>query len=225
MMTSNINYCIIGAYSSGKTSLAQTFLKNKQNVNNESTIGASLIVNYMNLQSGSLFRLNIWDTAGQERYAPMLPMYSRTADVIIFTIDPLNTESVEYIKKITPVILDPRIDNLPIAINLVVTKMDAQYGDTHARELMSSAKSYLTNYFSVRGSNNIIIGEYYTSAMTCYNVDLPFIDKCTEILKHKIERNSNSSVVKNTIINIADDDESKPSSSYYYDCLRRCSWN
>jgi len=124
-----INYCIIGIFASGKTSLVASFVKKCKSVTNESTIGASFIVNYTKSNNGENIRLNIWDTAGQERFATLLPMYSRNADVIVFTIDPVNTDTVSYIKKMMPMVMSGSV----IAIHLVVTKMDTQYDDKHAR--------------------------------------------------------------------------------------------
>jgi Ras-related protein Rab-5C len=179
-----INYCIIGVFASGKTSLAASFVKNKQSVANESTIGASFIVNYTQTMGGRAIQLNIWDTAGQERYAALLPMYSRNADVIIFTIDPINAESLVYIKKMMPIVIN---DNV-IAIHLVVTKMDMQYGDTNAREMVDNVKAFLREF--LHEEHDCAIYDYYTSAMTCYNVEQPFITNCDELVRRKVERNS-----------------------------------
>lgn len=184
MSSSIINYCIIGIFASGKTSLAASFVKNKQSVTNESTIGASFIVNYTQISGGRAIRLNIWDTAGQERYAALLPMYSRNADVIIFTIDPLNPDSVVYIKKMAPVVMTEYV----IAIHLVVTKMDTQYGDANAREMVDNVKAFLRDF--LREGDNCAVYDYYTSAMSCYNVEQPFITNCDEIVRRKVERNS-----------------------------------
>jgi len=152
-------------------------------VSNESTIGASFIVNYSELAGNNPVRLNIWDTAGQERYAMLLPMYSRNADVIIFTIDPLNSESVEYIKKITPIVMSASI----IAIHLVVTKMDNQYNDKHARELVDDVKAFLREF--LREEDEVVVNDYYTSAITCYNVEQPFITNCQDIIRRKVKTN------------------------------------
>ena len=194
MSSSTINYCIIGIFASGKTSLAASFVKNKQTVSNESTIGASFIVNYAKSNGGCLVRLNIWDTAGQERYAALLPMYSRNADVIIFTIDPINRDSVDYIKKIAPAI----ITNSVLAIHLVVTKMDLQYNDENAREMVATVRDYL------RSITQVDIRDYYTSSMTCYNVEQPFITNCEDIISRKAE-NGNTTI----IVNNSDDDMRK----------------
>lgn len=180
MASSVINYCIIGIFASGKTSLAASFIKNRQSVTNESTIGASFIVNYTQVGSGQIIRLNIWDTAGQERYASLLPMYSRNADVIIFTIDPVNPDSVPYIKKMMPIVMSDSI----MAIHLVVTKMDMQYNDEGARELVADVREFVHKEYDV------VVNDYYTSAMTCYNVEQPFITNCDEIIRRKVERNS-----------------------------------
>lgn len=203
-MTSSsiINYCIIGIFASGKTSLATSFIKNKQSVTNESTIGASFIVNYTQTSGGRAIQLNIWDTAGQERYAALLPMYSRNADVIIFTIDPLNPDAVPYIKKMAPAIIT---DNV-IAIHLVATKMDAQYSETVAREMINDVREFL------RKDTSVVINEFYTSAMTCYNVEQPFITNCDEIIMKKVERLNN---VQSTTIKMLD-----TSDSGTYDCVK-----
>jgi Ras-related protein Rab-5C len=184
MASSVINYCIIGIFASGKTSLAASFIKDKQSVANESTIGASFIVNYAQVRTGQIIRLNIWDTAGQERYAALLPMYSRNADVIIFTIDPVNPDSVSYIKKMMPIIMSDSI----MAIHLVVTKMDMQYNDDVARGLVADVRAFLREF--LRKEDDVSVNDYYTSAMTCYNVEQPFITNCDEIIRRKVERNS-----------------------------------
>lgn len=187
----SINYCIIGIFASGKTSLATSFVKNKKSVANESTIGASIIVSY-NSSAEQMVKLNIWDTAGQERYATLLPMYSRNADVIIFTIDPVNPDSVEYVKKMMPMIMSKSV----IAIHLVVTKMDTQYSDEHAKELVNVVKSFLREF--LRKEDNLIVDSYYTSSITCYNVEKPFITNINEIIQIKTEKKGDSPIIVNT---------------------------
>lgn len=203
MSSSIINYCIIGIFASGKTSLAASFVKNKKSVTNESTIGASFIVNYTQTSGSKIIRLNIWDTAGQERYAALLPMYSRNADVIIFTIDPMNPLSISYIKKMLPLVMSDSI----MSIQLVVTKMDTQYNDEHAREMVNDVRSFLSDF--LRNDNNIIVNEYYTSAMTCYNVEQPFITICDEIIRRKVERINIKIDTINLNLNLKEPDSSR----------------
>jgi Ras-related protein Rab-5C len=186
MSSSIINCCIIGIFASGKTSLAASFVKNKQSITNETTIGASFIVNYTQTSGGQAIQLNIWDTAGQERYAMLLPMYSRNADVIIFTIDPLNPDSVTYIKKMAPAVVSDSV----VAIHLVVTKMDTQYGEANAKEMVDSVKAFFREF--LRSDDKILVDDYYTSAMTCYNVEQPFITNCGDIIRQKVEKSSHS---------------------------------
>ena len=90
MTASIINYCIIGIFASGKTSLAASFVKNKKSVTNESTIGASFIVNYTQTIGGCAIRINIWDTAGQEKYRSLASLYYRGADCAIIVYDITN---------------------------------------------------------------------------------------------------------------------------------------
>ncbi len=203
VIMTNINFCIIGIFASGKTSLAASFVKNKQAVTNESTIGASFIVNYTKSRGGQAVQLNIWDTAGQERYAMLLPMYSRNADVVIFTIDPINADSLPYIKKMAPAI----ISDTTVAIHLVVTKMDLQYNDKYARELVDELKIFFKTQFQ-----DLIVNDFYTSSMTCYNVEQPFITNCDEIINYKVERLSKTQM---STINI-----STQESQSTYNCLK-----
>lgn len=215
-MPSSINFCIIGAFASGKTSLVTTFIKNKKHVNNESTIGASFIVNHTALHGGALIQLNIWDTAGQERYASLLPMYSRNADVVIFTIDAINAvESVNYIKHIAQRVIDAK--NPPIAINLVVTKMDTQYDDTHAREMMAEVSAFIRSLYY---QENIIVGEYYTSAMTYHNVDQSFIGNSDDVLRRKVEKLSRISSTVAATFNIQEKEEQNGADNCIN--IRRC---
>jgi Ras-related protein Rab-5C len=210
MVASIINYCIIGIFASGKTSLASSFIKNKSSVTNESTIGASFIVNYTQTSGGRAIQLNIWDTAGQERYALLLPMYSRNADVIIFTVDPLNPESVPYIKKMVPVVMT---DNV-VAIHLVATKMDAQYGDKVAKEMIDDLRGFLSQF--LRENDHVSVNDYYTSAITCYNVEQPFITNCDEIIIKKVERLTKAQSATIHLLNTSDTSSSSSSSK----CIR-----
>jgi hypothetical protein len=68
-----------------------------------------------------------------------------------------------------------------VAIHLVATKMDAQYGEKNAKEMLDDVRGFLRNY-------DVIVSDFYTSAMTCYNVEQPFITNCDDIVIKKVER-------------------------------------
>ena len=99
MTASIINYCIIGIFASGKTSLAASFVKNKKSVTNESTIGASFIVNYTQTIGGCAIRINIWDTAGQERYRAITNAYYRGAVGALMLYDISRNSTFDNVEK------------------------------------------------------------------------------------------------------------------------------
>jgi DNA-binding protein Fis len=75
-----------------------------------------------------------------------------------------------------------------MAIHLVVTKMDTQYNADVARELVADVRAVLREF--LHKDDDVVVNDYYTSAMTCYNVEQPFITNCDEIVRRKMERNS-----------------------------------
>ena len=75
--------CLIGDTGVGKTSICTRFFNDKFYINNESTLGAC----YTNIKLKDNNNIDFWDTAGQERYASLLPMYTRSADIIIIVFD------------------------------------------------------------------------------------------------------------------------------------------
>ena len=88
-----IKCVIIGDASVGKTSIIQKYLK-KEIDNTNTTLGAVFwTFNHKNI------KINMWDTAGQERYLGLIPMYTRNADIILFTFDLTNGDSFENLKK------------------------------------------------------------------------------------------------------------------------------
>lgn len=102
-----ITTCLVGTYSSGKTSLVNKYiLKDTANkINSQSTIGMSSFEKFITIDNTEI-KNTIFDTAGQERYAALIPIYLRNCDILIFTIDPTNyNNSLHYFKTILPDII------------------------------------------------------------------------------------------------------------------------
>ena len=102
-----ITTCLVGSYSSGKTSLVNTyFMKDKaKDIKPQPTIGMSGIEKCITVDDSEIRNI-IFDTAGQERYASLIPIYLRNCDILIFTIDPTNyNTSLNYFKIIIPDII------------------------------------------------------------------------------------------------------------------------
>ncbi len=97
-MNTNIKVVMCGDISVGKTSIMSRFFKKKFDYEEQSTIGASFYTKKHNYNGVNL-NLQFWDTAGQERYAPLLPLYYRSAGGIIIVYDVTDRDSYENIKK------------------------------------------------------------------------------------------------------------------------------
>lgn len=81
--------CLVGDTSVGKTSLSYNLAGLEFDCFSEATIGAS----YHNINTFDLgidnaldTKISLWDTAGQERYRSLIPMYSKSSDVIILVL-------------------------------------------------------------------------------------------------------------------------------------------
>ena len=85
---------LIGAASSGKTSLQYRFIHNKFSGNSEPTIGAAFISKTINV-NGTPIKLDIWDTGGSEKYKSLAPMYFRDARAAIVVFDLTSKSSFE----------------------------------------------------------------------------------------------------------------------------------
>lgn len=71
---------VLGAQGVGKTSLVDRFVKNAFTPPEAmtSTIGASFLTKrVVDIDSGTVVRLQIWDTAGQERFRSISKLYYR----------------------------------------------------------------------------------------------------------------------------------------------------
>ena len=83
---------LIGAASSGKTSILTRFNLGKFNQETEATIGASFIPKIINVD-GTEIKLDIWDTGGSEKYRSLAPLYYRDARAAIIVYDITNETS------------------------------------------------------------------------------------------------------------------------------------
>ncbi|KAH0795900.1 ras-related protein RHN1-like [Histomonas meleagridis] len=96
MRTANRVRCekvvLIGAASSGKTSILTRFAQGKFSQETEATIGASFIPKVINVD-GTDIKLDIWDTGGSEKYRSLAPLYYRDARAAIIVYDITNENS------------------------------------------------------------------------------------------------------------------------------------
>jgi Ras-related protein Rab-5C len=83
---------LIGAASSGKTSLVNRFAHDRFQGHSEATIGAAFVTKVVTTDNIDI-RLEIWDTGGTEKYKSLAPMYYRDARAAIIVFDLTSEQS------------------------------------------------------------------------------------------------------------------------------------
>lgn len=136
-MNENIKMVLLGATSSGKTSIVYRLVNDRFSETSESTIGASFVVlKYDNV------KYQVWDTAGQERYSSLIPMYYRDSDLIVLVYDLNSLISVEkidfYLNKIVFPVANLRED---YKILIIGNKLDLVDSDA-----ITSSKVLINEY-------------------------------------------------------------------------------
>lgn len=84
---------LLGAQSSGKTSIVTRLNNNTFNPSGSSTIGAAFTTKLMMVDDVQV-KLEIWDTAGSEKYKSLIPMYYRDARACIIVLDVTREETI-----------------------------------------------------------------------------------------------------------------------------------
>jgi len=86
-MSKRIVKCtIIGDTHVGKSSIIERIITNNFSNNMETTLGASYFSKSINIDNIPT-EIQYWDTAGQERYNSLIPMYLRSANIILLVFD------------------------------------------------------------------------------------------------------------------------------------------
>ena len=164
----NINTCLVGSYSSGKTTLIQNYMfHNVELPKPDPTIGMSGLEKHFVFDKTQIKNL-IFDTAGQERYASLIPVYLRNCDILIFTIDSSDySNSFNYFKTVIPDVV-----NLNKYIIICFTKIDKSniYESETIKEIDDIMSSYKKTYKII-----------YTSSVDKKNIAKPF-----EYYLHKV---------------------------------------
>jgi Ras-related protein Rab-5C len=85
---------MIGAASSGKTSILNRFIHGAFDQNGVATVGAAYSSKNLTVD-GKEIKLEIWDTGGTEKYRSLAPMYYRGARAAIIVFDVTSRQSYE----------------------------------------------------------------------------------------------------------------------------------
>jgi small GTP-binding protein len=93
---------LIGAASSGKTSLVNRLVNDRFQQTTEATIGASFVSKVLSVNNIDI-KLDLWDTGGTEKYRSLAPMYYRDARAAVIVFDVTNkqsfTEAAEWLSE------------------------------------------------------------------------------------------------------------------------------
>ena len=168
-----IKCVLLGSESSGKSSLVLRYKADTFDALAHATIGCAFNLKKFDIKQQEIY-LEIWDTSGSERYKSLLPMYYRSADVVLICID-LSTQ-IENKSKLDIWIneIDEIIDISSKIVYIVGTKSDI--GDDVCRQnLMVELKKYPEFVYME------------TSAKDDMNISRLFNDCAKEIVKKQTE--------------------------------------
>jgi len=93
-MVKKIKLVLFGNSGVGKTCIVQRMVYNTFNHNTNLTIGAAYTIYTVE----NNIKVEIWDTAGQERFYSLIPLYARSAEIIIVVIDIENDIDEQFSK-------------------------------------------------------------------------------------------------------------------------------
>ncbi|KAL8862323.1 MAG: hypothetical protein Q9178_001332 [Gyalolechia marmorata] len=148
--------CVLGAQGVGKTSLVQRYVKGTFTPSTTaSTVGASFLTKrVLDVDSGTLVRLQLWDTAGQERFRSISKLYYRGASAVVLVYSIVDEHSFEEMKKWMQEVKENTEDG--IVIHVVGTKSDVVALDPSRRMVpFEKCIAYLAeNLFSSRASTS-----------------------------------------------------------------------
>lgn len=149
----------MGSSGTGKSSIFHRYITGHFLENNFPTIGASFNAKFIE-KSDVTFKVDFWDTAGQERFESLIPLYYKTANIIIVVYDITSYDSYIRAKKwIITIKNDSNMEPLIILIGNMCDlseKRIIQYGE---------ANLY---------ANQTGVTFYECSAKTGYNIDIMF---------------------------------------------------
>ena len=101
-MLHNFKVLVLGEAAVGKTSIATRYTTGGYKESHLMTVGANFMLKNIELENGTLCRLNIWDTAGQERFRRFVESYYRGGKGVILCFDITryhSFETMDYWKK------------------------------------------------------------------------------------------------------------------------------
>ena len=171
----------------GKSCLIERYMNNNFDSDTNSTIGVAFNTKYVSTDDFKTLKLDIWDTAGQERYNAIMPLYYRSAGVIIIVFEIGNSISFSRAKKWIDEIKNCEFYDKNQVILLLGNKCDG-----------INEKYDLDKYMDYAKYNNILF--FSCSAKTGFNVD----DSIMNIINEYIKKTDLFKLVKEENVDIDD---------------------
>ncbi len=214
--------CIIGESGVGKTTLITSYL-NQCFKKTETTLGALFTsLNFFDNTDNSIDDntkhkqiLQIWDTAGQERYRSLLPLYTRSSDIIILVFNVNNFKSINYLSNfIIKNNASINSNQLRPIYFLVGTHIDLIDPDL---KFIFDKKWDYNNLDEVFKENINSINYFLVSGLTLHNLNNLF-DRIKSICRNIFKINENDkNKINNIILNDVNDNNNL---NNYYCCYK-----
>ena len=172
---------LLGAASTGKTSIVNRFAHNHFSQTNEATIGAAFVSKIIKIQDKEI-KLEIWDTGGSEKYRSLAPMYYHDTQGAIIVLDLTSQSSFEEAQKW----LEELKKNGPskVVVSCAANKVDIQeHRQVNETELINFVENNQIDIFKE------------TSALNGQNVIELFTELAESILNQSIQQIEPSNVV------------------------------
>jgi Ras-related protein Rab-5C len=122
---------LVGASTTGKTTIVRRIISGRFFGQADCTIGAS----FFPYSSGSI-KYEFWDTAGQERFNSLMPMYFKGAKILIFVFDVSSISSANDFERYVRIVYEYEKLKILIIGNKtdLITKDELKRVDTYVRD-------------------------------------------------------------------------------------------
>ncbi len=171
---------MLGAASTGKTSLSERYITGIFNPNIKLTVGVDFYVKTVNMKDKSV-KLQIWDMGGEERFRFLLPTYALGSSGALFLIDVTRPDTLNEMNDWISIV---RSKNGKIPIIFVANKVD-----------LKENRKVSTQTLKEICEENSFAEFYETSAKIGTNVEDVF-RKLTELMLKQVNSNQNNNSEK-----------------------------
>lgn len=168
----------------GKTTLIQSWKKNKFVENVGATVGIEQVSKIIYLKKGIKMKLRVWDTIGQERFGTITKSVFKNAEGILLCFDRSNPESLKNLKMWKREVLHKSSMKLKVLM-IVGCKDDLK--DVPALEDVCIPSETIRETSESLGYDVVL-----TSAKAYTDVDEPFRAMATKMLEGIMETNNAS---------------------------------